>query len=175
MIRRAEIALPDQVMQVTHRRDKAIGESGHVAHICLVRLGSHLGGISSIESERFLAQDMFTRARSRDSHRRMEHVRRGDDDRVDVIPLDDVFPIARSDSRAGMLTGGLQGVGVGVTQRGDFDVFAKGQARKMVLQRDTASTDDGKIQCAHESNEWGAVWRGAGNWQVQEKLHALRP
>ena len=55
---------------------------------------------------------------------------------------------AGDDGDAGLRSGAFEGAGIGVAERGDFHVRAKGQPGQMILQRDAAAADDGKVDDA---------------------------
>jgi hypothetical protein len=85
MVRRAEITAIHKMPQVAHRGHELICEGGHVAHSGFVRLERHLPCVLCIQRDWLFTEDMFARARCGDRDRRVEKIRRGDDDRVDVI------------------------------------------------------------------------------------------
>src|SRR5947207_734406 len=82
---------------------------------------------------------------------RMPRVGRRDDDRLHVVPLHDLFVFRRGDVDAGLLTRALQGCLVGVAERDDFGFGTQRKARKMILQRNAAATDDGDADLFHDN------------------------
>src|SRR6266480_2292514 len=95
---------------------------------------------------------------------RMPGVGRGDDDRLYIVTLKDLFVFRRRDVDAGLLTRALQGCPVGVAERDDFGFGTQRKARKMILKRDAAATDDGDSNLLHERE--GRVWRSTGQRQA---------
>src|SRR5438477_356294 len=96
---------------------------------------------------------------------RMPHVGRGDDDRLYIVALHDVFVIRRGDVDAGLLTRALQGCPVGVAERDDFGFGTQRKAGKMILQRDAAATHDGDADWFHERER--RVWRSVQQRQAR--------
>jgi len=156
VIKLAGIAAFNQMRQVTHGRHESIGERGHVAHIrALGRIG-HLHRFGVIHRQGLFAKDVFSLCDCCERDRRMERIRCGDDHRMDVIAVEDVFVVTRHDCHAGLRTGAFQNACVGVAQRHDFYVRADGKTRQMILQRDSAAADNAEVDdvCSHDVKVW---------------------
>ena len=149
VVRLAEVAALDEMVQVTHRGNEPVGESRHVADPRGVGHFGHALGVGGIERKRFFAEHVLARARGGDGDGRMEEIRRRDDDGVDVVARDDVLPARRSDGRAGLLAGGFQRGWMAVAQGGDADFLAQGKAWQVVLEGDPAAADEGKVELAY--------------------------
>ena len=81
--------------------------------------------------------------------RRVNEIRRGDDDRLYVVALHDVLLIWRSDVDAGLLAGALQRGGIAVAERDDLRVRTHRESGQMILQCDAAAADDGEVKIWH--------------------------
>ena len=94
---------------------------------------------------------MFTRGNSRQRDGRVREIRRGDDDRLHVVPLHDLFISRRGDVDASSAARPLQCPGVAVAERNDSGFGTQLEAREMILQRDAAATDDGNADLFHDA------------------------
>ena len=150
MIGLAQVAAFHQVRQVTHRRNEPIRERGHVADAALVRRLGHLFRLRVIHRQRLLAEHVFARRDRRQSDGRVQEIRRGNDHRVHLIPLRDLFIFGRGDFDARLLARLLQRGRVAIAERDDSGSRTQGEAGKMVLQRDAAAADDGNADWFHE-------------------------
>src|SRR4030095_7472721 len=94
---------------------------------------------------------MFARACGGDRDVGMHEIRRGNDDRVDVIARDDFLPVRGRNRSAGLLSRGFERRRICVAQGLHADIGAKREAREMILQRDAAGSNDGEVQCLAHS------------------------
>ena len=84
---------------------------------------------------------------------RVNKIRRGDDDGVNIVAADDFLVAGRGGGDAGLLPGAFERGGIRVAERDDLGVRAKGESGEMVLQRDAAATDDGEVELLHLSGQ----------------------
>jgi hypothetical protein len=82
----------------------------------------------------------------------MQEIRCRNDHRVDVVPRYDLLPMGGHHRGPGLLPGGLEGCGIGITQGMHADVGTKCESGQMILQRDAAGADQGEVQGAHGEN-----------------------
>jgi hypothetical protein len=135
-----------RVGEVAHGGYEAVGEGRHVAHVRAVGFSGHLQGVGRVEGERFFRQHMFAVADGFQRDGSMCEIGCGDDDGLDIVPLDDVFVARGGDRNAGLLAGAFQGGGIGIAERRYFDIRAQGESGEVVLQSDSAASDDGNAE-----------------------------
>ena len=150
VIRLAEVAALDEVMEVTHRGHEAIRERGHVAHAGLLGGVGHRLGLGIIHRDGFFAEDVFASGDGGVRDGAVNEVGRGDDDGVDIVARDDFLVARGGGGDAGLLAGAREGVRVGVAEGGDFGFGAEGESGQMILQRDSAAADNGNSECFHK-------------------------
>src|SRR5205823_6559920 len=92
----------------------------------------------------------FARRDRRQSDGRVQEIRRGNDHRVHLVALRDLFIFGRGDFDARLLARLLQRGRVAIAERDDSGFRTQGEAGKMVLQRDAAAADDGDADWFHE-------------------------
>ena len=158
------------MQHVTKGGDEAIGEGGHVPH--LVRLSGlhHLHCLREIHRDRFFAKDMLAELGGFDGHFGVYHVGSRNDDRLDVVALDDLAVIGRSDVDARLAPGLFQRGGVGVAECGDLRIRAERQAGEMVLQGDAPAANNRNSNSTHVllAGKYGGngpeLKRGCNSW-----------
>src|ERR1051326_3793478 len=83
------------------------------------------------------------------SNLRMNKVRGGDNNRLNIVTFDNVFVISADRMDAGVLPGLLQSGLAGIAKRCDLNLRTQSQPRKMVLQRNSAATDNSNTDGLH--------------------------
>jgi hypothetical protein len=135
--------------EVAHRRHKAIRERRHVPHIRLVRRLRHRPRVRRVHRQRLLAKHVLAVRDRPQRDRWMENIRRRDDHRIHIVARHDLLPLRGSDSDARRARGLFQRRRIRVAQRHDLRFRAKREPGEMILQRNSAATDDGNAQCFH--------------------------
>ena len=155
VIRLTDIAVLDEVFHVAHRRHKAIGERGHVADVVLAGATEHVERLLPVHAKRFFAEDVLAVFGGGNRHRRVGEVRRGDDDGVNVVALNEFVVILRVHRCTGLLDGALKHLGAIVAQPHQPCVRTEFQSRKMILQRNAAAADDSYSNGCHVKQALG--------------------
>ena len=83
MSRLPQPAAGDQMLQVSHRRRKAVSERCHMYDAGRVRRMAHHADLAGVEPQRLFAYYVFASLRGRDGDVAMRKVRRGDDHGID--------------------------------------------------------------------------------------------
>jgi len=164
VIGHTEITALHEVRQITHGWNEAVGERGHVTNPGPVGGVGHRFGVRVIQRERLLTQNMFALRDGGQRDGRVGEIRRGNDDGVNIIPFHDVFVARGSDGNTGLLLRPPEGCGIGIAECDDLHIWAQGETGQMILQRDPAATNDGKVECcwARHGEVNNAVERGEG-------------
>ena len=81
----------------------------------------------------------------------MGEVRGSDNDRLDVIALDDVLVVRRSRGDTGLLAGAFQGRGIAVAKGDYLGLRTEGEAWQMFLKVDSAAADNRNADFFHGS------------------------
>jgi hypothetical protein len=78
----------------------------------------------------------------------VSHIRRGDDDSVDILAFKNLRVVRRRDHRTGLLTGAAEGGFVRIADCENLCAGAKRKPWQVVLEGDSTATNDGKVQLA---------------------------
>ena len=91
----AELAVLDQLLRQHDRGRAAVVVADHVGHAGLGDGGEHALGFRDRVAERLLAEDRLAGARRGDRDLGVRVAGRADVDEVDVLAVDDLFPVGR--------------------------------------------------------------------------------
>ncbi|OQB91468.1 MAG: hypothetical protein BWX84_01372 [Verrucomicrobia bacterium ADurb.Bin118] len=148
MIRLPQIPALDEMRQVTQGRHEPVRKRRHVPHPGALGGFRHGPGIRRVQRQRFFAKDMFPVGNRRQRDGGVGEIRRGNDDRMQIVALHNLLIPGGNDCHARPLPRVFQGDGIGVAKGGQFHVGTEGQPGQMILQGDAATPDDGKVKRA---------------------------
>ena len=120
MVGLADVAGFDEVGDVPHGGDEAVGEGGHVTDVGLVGGVEHLPRLGEAHGDGLLAEDVLAGLRGGDGDGGVGDVGGGDDDGVDAGVLEDVLVVGEGGAEAGLLLGAIEDGGVGVAEGDDL-------------------------------------------------------